>query len=363
MVKKIRSLRQKINLKMIRNVVIFIGLIVLTYWMIFKDQDMGELLKLIQSTNKVYLLLGALIMFLYYTMEAFNIKSLLKVFGEKTSMLNALKYTFIGFFFSSITPAATGGQPVEVYYMTKDNHSGPNATLIMLIQLCGFQISTIFLGIVCAIINHSIFTKGLFWLYLLGLTINGFALFVMLVCVFSKKTSKKIIDLILKLLKKLKINFLEKKKDDLYEGLEKYNESAIFIKNNKIEFFKAILRVFIQIIFYYSVPYFVYKAFGLSGYNYIQIFMMQAVLYTTVSSLPLPGAIGISETIFLTIFKPAFGKSLISGAMLLSRGITFYLYVIISLIVVCIAAVKGKNKKGEIDKKVIKYEKLEKAIS
>ena len=82
-------------------------------------------------------------------------------------------------------------------------------------------------------------------------------------------------------------------------------------------------------------------------------------LYT----LLLIGAIGISETIFLTIFKPAFGKSLISGAMLLSRGITFYLYVIISLIVVCIAAVKGKNKKGEIDKKVIKYEKLEKAIS
>ena len=104
---------------------------------------------------------------------------------------------------------------------------------------------------------------------------------------------------------------------------------------------------------------FVYKAFGLSGYNYIQIFMMQAVLYTTVSSLPLPGAIGVSETIFLKIFEPAFGKRLVSGAMLLSRGITFYLFVIVSLIVVC-TAIKTKDIKGEIDKKVIKYDKLEK---
>ena len=360
MVKKLTNLGKKINLKMIRNIVLFVGLIILTYWLIFKDQDMGELLKLIKSANTLYLLLGALAMFMYYVMEAFNIKSLLKVFGDKASILSSLKYTFIGFFFSAITPAATGGQPIEVYYMTKDKHSGPNATLIMLIQLCGFQISTIFLGIVCAIINHNIFTKGLFWLFLLGLTINGFALFLMLVCVFSKKISRKIINICINIMKKFKIKRLEEKQKDIYNGLEKYNESAIFIKNNKLEFVKAILRVFVQIIFYYSVPFFVYKAFGLSGYNYIQIFMMQAVLYTTVSSLPLPGAIGISETIFLKIFKPAFGKKLISGAMLLSRGITFYLYVIVSLIVVIITAIKTKDIKSEIDKKVIYYDKKNK---
>ena len=152
MVKKLTNLGKKINLKMIRNIVLFVGLIILTYWLIFKDQDMGELLKLIKSANTLYLLLGALAMFMYYVMEAFNIKSLLKVFGDKASILSSLKYTFIGFFFSAITPAATGGQPIEVYYMTKDKHSGPNATLIMLIQLCGFQISTIFLGIVIILI-------------------------------------------------------------------------------------------------------------------------------------------------------------------------------------------------------------------
>ncbi len=357
--KKIRSLRKRINIKMVRNIILFLALIGITYWMIFKDQDMDELVRLIKSANQVYLIFGVLIMFIYYSMEAYNVKSILNIFNDKISLRSAIKFTFIGFFFSSITPAATGGQPVEVYYMTKEKISGPNATLAMLIQLCGFQISTISLGIICAIINHKILTGGLFWLFLLGLTINGFALFLMLVCIFSKRITKIIINIAVGIMKKLKLKNINDRKRDIEEGLESYNESAIFIKEHKKTFVIAILRVFVQICLYYSIPFFVYKSFGLSGFNFFQIFVMQAILYTTVSSLPLPGAIGVSETIFLKIFKPAFGTKLISGAMLLSRGITFYFYVILSLFIVVINAINTKNIKSEIDKKVIRYEKLE----
>lgn len=348
-------MRKKINFKMIRNVLLFIILIVLTYWLIFREQDMNQLMDLIRSSDKTFIILGILSMFCYFCMEAYNVKSLLKVFGDKISFISALKFTWIGFFFSSITPAASGGQPIEIYYMTKEKISGANATLVLLIQLCGFQISTIFLGILCAILCPSIISNGLIWLYLLGLTINGIALSLMLIGVFSKKITKKLINIFIKLLKIAKIKQIDEKKKRIEEGLDTYNESAVFIKNNKNEFIKAILRVFVQVCFYYTVPFLVYKSFGFNTYNYFQIFAMQSVLYTTVSSLPLPGAIGISETVFLAIFKPAFGDAL-SGAMLLSRGITFYLYVIISLFVVIINAVKMKNVLGEIDNKVRKIE-------
>ena len=84
---------------------------------------------------------------------------------------------------------------------------------------------------------------------------------------------------------------------------------------------------------------------------------MQAVLYTTVSGLPLPGAIGVSETIFLKIFGVAFGEKLLSGAMLLSRGISFYLFVVISLVVVIINAIRKNKVKGEIDNRINDIEK------
>lgn len=352
-------MKKIISLKMLRNLIFFIILIFLTFWFIFKDQDMGELFNVVKSANKFYILLAIFVMLLYYLMEAFNVKSLLKAFGNKISIFNALKFTWIGFFFSSITPAASGGQPVEIYYMTKEKISGPHATMTLLIQLCGFQISTISLGIICAIINPTVLQSGLIWLFLLGLTINGFALAVMLICVFSKRLTKKIVNIFIKILKIFRVKNIEEKRVKIEEGLEKYNESSVFIKSNKNEFVKAILRVFIQICLYYSIPFFVYKAFGLSSHNFFEIFTMQAVLYTTVSGLPLPGAIGVSESVFLGIFEGVFGKELLSGAMLLSRGITFYWYVIVSLGVVVINAILMKNVKGEIDNEIIEFDEKE----
>ena len=134
----------------------------------------------------------------------------------------------------------------------------------------------------------------------------------------------------------------------------KYSESSRYIKEHKKEFVMSIVRVFVQILLYFMIPFCVYKAFGLDEYNIFQLFTMQAVLYTTTSGLPLPGAIGVSETAFLTIFGGAFGTALLSSAMLLNRGISFYIFMIVSVIVVLINAIRKKDVVGEIDKELEK---------
>ena len=346
-------IKRKTSLKMLRNLIFFVLLIVFTFWFIFKDQDLNELIKVIKSVNLVYILIGALFMLMTYIMEAYNVRSVLVALGErKIPILKALKFTWIGFFFSAITPAATGGQPVEVYYMNKEKIKVSNATMAMLLQLCGFQISTIFISIVCAIINFSMLKDGMIWFYLLGLSLNTLALTFMLIGVFSKKTTRKLINIFIKILKLIRVRNVEKKIDKIEEGLNQYNDSAVFIKEHKSEFIKSILRVTIQIIFYHSIPYFVYKAFGLNTYSYIKLFSIQSVLFITVSSLPLPGAIGVSETLFLKIYTKVFGKVLLNGAMLIYRFISFYLYIIIASIVVVINATIMKKVSSDIDKNV-----------
>ena len=353
-----QMLKRRYDLKMIRNIFIFFGLIVFTFWFIFKDQDINELINIIRSVDIRYVILGIGLMMVYYLLESYNIRRILIALGDKKiSIFSALKFTMIGFFFSAITPAATGGQPVEVYYMTKEKINGANATMALLIQLCGFQISTLTIGLICAIFNPMLLSDSMIWFFILGFTINGIALFIMLICVFSKKLTKKISGFVLKLLKKMKIKDLDVKRDKIKDAIDQYNDSSVFIKTHKIEFVKAVLRVFVQIIIYYLIPFCVYKAFNLTGYNVIQIFTMQAVLYTMVSGLPLPGAIGVSETLFLKIFGLAFSENLLSGAMLLSRGISFYLFVIISMIIVLINGVAKKNIIGGIDNRIIEIEK------
>jgi len=349
-------MKKEALIKLIRNIAFFVLLIILTYWFIFKDQDMNQLLEVIRSANVGYMLLGVLAMVGFFLMEAINIKSLLKLFGDKISIFAAYKYTLIGFFFSAITPAATGGQPVEIYYMNKDNVSGPHATMALLIQLCGYQISTLGLGIICAIFNFNLLSGGFIWLFLVGILINGIALAVMLICTFSKALTRKLVNLVIKIMKFFRVKNMDAKIESIELAISKYNESSDFIKNHKGEFAKSIFRVFIQICVYYTVPFFVYKSFGLGEYNFLEMFTMQAVLYTTVSGLPIPGAVGISETVFLNIFKPAFGEKLISGAMLLTRFITFYFFVVVSLIVVIINGCKKKKVEAQIDKDIIEIE-------
>ena len=350
--------RKRANLKMTRNLIIFIALIVFTFWFIFKDQDLNELVKAINNVDIKYIIDGAFLMFLVYLMETINVRSVLISLGEKKfSIIRAFKYTAIGTFFSAITPAATGGQPIEIYYMAKDGIKTTNATMAMLMQLCGFQISTLLLSIISALLNPSLLKDGIIWFYLLGISINAFALIIMLLGTFSNKMAKFFLKISLKLMKLAKLNNYELRKQKLEEGLIQYRESANYIKNNKIEFVKAIFRVLIQISIYHSIPYFIYRAFGLNKLSFFELFSMQAVLYTTVSGIPLPGSIGVSETLFMKLFGRAFGKNILSGAMLLYRFVSFYFYIIIFAIIVVINAVKKKDIESEIDKDVKEIEK------
>ena len=61
---------------------------------------------------------------------------------------------------------------------------------------------------------------------------------------------------------------------------------------------------------------------------------MQSVLFIATAGFPVPGSVGLSETVFLALYGSVFGAELISSAMLLNRGITFYLFIIISALIV-----------------------------
>jgi hypothetical protein len=351
------TIRKRSNIKMIRNLVFFILLIIITFIFIFKDQDINELINAIKSVNIIYVLIACGLMFLTFIMESYNVRCVLIALKEKKlSMLKALKFTWIGFFFSAITPASTGGQPIEVYYMSKENISTANSTMAMLLQLCGFQISAISISIICVILNPSILKDGLIWFYLLGLSLNSIGLTFMMIGIFSKKMTRKIVDLSIKLLRFAKVKNIDKKIEKIEQGLNQYNESSKYIISHKSEFFKSVFRVFIQIILFHSIPYFIYRAFGLNDHTFLEVFSMQAILYTTVSSIPLPGSVGVSETLFLKIYGTVFTNSILSGAMLIFRFISFYLYIIVSAVVVILNAVKMKDVKGQIDKDVKEIE-------
>ena len=329
--------------KIITNLIIFILLIILTFYLVLKDQDFSQMSSILKTVKKEFILLGILAMCIYVSCEAINIRRILKELEEKVSFFSAIKYTLSGFFFSAITPAASGGQPMEIYYMHKDNISVAHSTLTLLMQLCSFQIISISFGIISAIIHFDVLKNGLIYLFILGIALNSSALALLVIAIFSKRLSEGLLKFSVKVLKFFRIRNIEEKQEKLETELASYQTSAIYIKEHKLLMVKTLLTTAVQLLAYYSVTYWVYLAFGLNTYNIWQILTLQAVLYATVSGIPSPGAVGVSEGGFLGIFRKAFPEATISSAMLLSRGVNFYLLIIVSVIVVIVNTFREKK--------------------
>lgn len=327
----------KKNKKIIFNFIFFILLIVLTFYILLKDQNLLEIFNLVLESKKVYILIAVFCMCIYLLLEAVNMRRTLKISGNKDIKLTStVKYSLIGFFFSAITPAASGGQPMQIYYMYRDGVSVSNSTLALLMNLCSFQIITISMAIISVIFNAGYLEGGMILLFIIGIALNSTALAMLLIGIFSTRISKWCVNLVLKILKKLRIKNIDQKAEKLNAELLKYQGSSKYIKQHKKIIFKMLVTTLIQIFVYYCIPYWIYRAIGFNQVNIIKMVALQAILYATVSGIPLPGAVGVSESGFLNIFKSIFTTQTISGAMLLNRGVSFYLFVIISGIVVMV---------------------------
>lgn len=335
--------------KILRNFIIFIALIVLTFYIILKDQDISEIINIIIDSKKEFLLIAVLAMCIYVICEAINIGRTLKALNEKSNFLKNIKYALIGFFFSAITPAASGGQPMQIYYMHKENISVANSTLALLINLSCMQVVTLSIAFISLIFNYKYLNSGLVWLFVIGVTLNLSALVLLIICIFTKKISKWLINIAIKILKFFKVKNIEEKENKFQNELTKYQGSAEYIKKNKLVILKNLITTYVQYILFYSVSYWVYCAFGLSENNILEIITMQSILYATVSGIPSPGAVGVSEGGFMAIFSNLFPKNMLESAMLLNRGINFYLLVIISAIVVMLNVFKDKKEEKELN--------------
>lgn len=329
--------------KLIRNFIVFILLIFLTLWMILKDQSITEIINVLNDVKIQYVFIGILCMAIYLFLEGINIRRTLNALGEKITIWQSTKYSLIGFFFSSITPAASGGQPMQIYYMHKDKISVANSTLALLINLTSMQITTISLSIFSLIVNFRFMNKVLILLFVIGIGLNASALILLLIGILSKRLSRALIKFTIGVLKFFKVKNIMAKERKILLELKNYQASAKYVKSNKGLMLKILVTTMIQFCIYYSIAYWTYRSLGFNASNIFEISTMQSVLFATVSGIPSPGAVGVSEGAFIEIFRNIYPKNMIKSATLLHRGINFYLFILISGIVVIINDIKSKK--------------------
>lgn len=327
-----------------KSLVFMIALIVITFFLLFKDTSLDAIIPVIKKANPFYLIIGFVLMIVFISCEATNIKLIMKSLNIKIPFNKCLCYSFVGFYFSSITPSASGGQPAQVYYMKRDNINISHSSLSLLIITVVFQIVMLVFGLFMYFLKYDFIAqnvRGIKWLMIYGVVINIILIALIFATIFSKKTITKIINFSVNILFKIKIiKDLDATKQKAYKQIDEYSNGAQYIKKNPMLLLKVTLITIIQKVSVYSIPFFVYKSFNLSGHTLIEVLAIQALLTIAVSSLPLPGAVGVTETSFMTLFKIFFSAGLILPAMLMSRMISFYAILIISGIISIVMQIK-----------------------
>ena len=136
----------------------------------------------------------------------------------------------------------------------------------------------------------------------------------------------------------------EKLEEKLSAQLDQYAQGARLIRSTPGLLPRVLLLSMGQLACSYAVPYIIYLAFHLTGSSFVEVFALQVLCSISVGYLPLPGAAGAAETVFLRGFAAVFGAGLIAPAMILSRTVSCYLVLITTGIITALLHFRGRKR-------------------
>jgi hypothetical protein len=267
---------------------------------------------------------------------------------KKTPLNRCVKIGVIGLYYCALTPSSTGGQPVQVMYMRRDNVPVGTATCIVGIKFVVFELSLCTIYVIGMLLrggDYYMNNREAFWFAMLGFIINSAAVLVIILTIVNKKLVLRIGRWVIRMLSKIRI--IKKKEKTLMhfaEVIDEYHTAAAYISRYKMRAFGSYIISVINLAFLFLIPYLIYLSFGFTKYNILDVFIMEAFLFLAVSFFPLPGAAGASEGGFMLFFGPFFGAGT-AVAMLIWRFLTYYMILITGSRMVVIDEVSSMRKK------------------
>jgi len=322
------------NKNTILNLLFLASVFGLTLYYVFHGEDMDALVRYLGQSNAWYWLAGVVLVVFFILGESVIIYYMMRSVGQPAILTHCFLYSFVGFFFSAITPSATGGQPAQLYFMKKDNLSMSVSTLILMIVTITYKAVLVVIGLTVVIFRPPVIMQYLDpvlgWCYL-GVALNVFCVTFMMVLVFHPTMAERILIGTVSLFGRI-THFRKEKKaiQKIEDAMARYRSVAGYLRKNKRVIVHVFLITFVQRVIWFFITYLICLSFSLHSLGPVTATALQGMISVSVDMLPLPGGMGMSENLFLKIFRPACGERLVLPVMVVSRGISYYAQLLIS---------------------------------
>lgn len=287
-----------------------------TILVINKELKGQHILEILSSVSLIWLIPALISMSIFILAEGVNIWRTLKLMGYQTRFISGVKYAFSGFFFSSITPSASGGQPAQLFFMSRDGVKAAHGTLALITELFSFEIAMALWGVIGAVISPSLFNSSFGWIFAIGFALNFVTLTLLWIIMFSDKLSRVIAGIVIRIAKG--------KKQKILRTIAEYRKAAALLKEGHY-LWTIIGTSVIQVTAYVSIPFFCLSALGITSLHWLMAAGVQGLIFMSISSLPMPGGSGAFEMAFSAILGSAMTGAMMGSTIILIRMVNFIL--------------------------------------
>ena len=307
--------------------------------------DLAELAQAVRRLTPVSILMCLLSWALYVLFDALAIHHFLIIQNHCIKLRHSIHAAITGIYYCNITPGASGGQPMEMYCLSKYGVPVGMSGSGMAVKFVVFQGVLLVTGAVLWLFNGAFvrqYIGGSEWFVLLGYAANFFTIGMVVLVAVSQKAVRWIIERCIRIGVKLRIC---KNPDASRKKWENHCMSFLgsvqqVIKHPKDMIIQCLIALG-QLMSLMIVIIVVYRALGLSGVSTIQLITLGVLLYIGASYVPLPGASGEQEGGFAVIFRLVFPDAQRFVALLIWRFTTYYLSVLVGAVVTTVENIIG----------------------
>lgn len=238
--------------------------------------------------------------------------------------INAL----VGGFMSGVTPSSTGGQVAQTYTFKKQGLKSSQGAGLIWLDYFLYSICLVVLALLLFLTNVSEFAhSSITFVFGLGLTINILIIVFLGLMVFYPKLYRKLMRLILTFSEKIK---LVKQKGKIVEAwykiLDHFYEAQSVITENRSLLGKIFALNFLRLLISFATPLVIglFLRLEIHWDQVIHLIALTSFVSIANTFVPLPGAAGATESLFVLTFSTVIGKASAASIMILWRFFSFY---------------------------------------
>ncbi len=336
-------------------VVFVVGVLIFTFYKDFfgrsdtKIPSWSELLDILSEGWK-YFLLGIFALFLCFMFKAMKLSVLCKPLSGRFYFKTCLETAIIGHYYNYVTPLAVGGQPFEIYHLSRHGVHGGVASSLPIATYVLNQFAFVIIGITFMIMFkyntlsmnstlYSTFPTTFTVMAIVGLFLCFLMPFLIFIFCLMPRFGAMLVHFAISIGSKLKI--IKDPKKTTYKTVKNIVHNTKCLKKiftKPVPATLCFILSFAEHIASASIAYFALKTFGFSSgetnivLEWLQIVQLVMLLTYAISFIPTPGNAGAADLSFYLLFSSSLAAGLAFPAMMLWRLMGFYSFIVIGFL-------------------------------